>query len=299
MKKRRFDASAVIPDMELNACSYLRRNHDIALGTATDLFFCMNYIGHYVCTKEFHIKRKMSDTALLLLTISGEGRLLYRGNQYSLTQGTCMLIDPRRFHEYCSVGDRWEFKYLHFDGALTDQYLSYIEDHAGTVFSLSKDEFFQMERTLNHILDLTAGNEVHDYPGISGLIYNLLVLLLTHSREGSDIGSVGIKTISGAVAYIRKNYKEDIRTDDIARAVNLSRSYMSELFTHTFGISPHEYVVQFRLSIAKNLLMNSSFSITEIAEQTGFRDVSSFSRAFKRQIGISPIKYRATYNVEK
>ena len=98
---------------------------------------------------------------------------------------------------------------------------------------------------------------------------------------------MGINAMSEALAYLRQNYTQSISTEDIAQAVSLSRS----LFKHTYGISPYEYAIQLRLSVAKNMLLNISFSITEISERAGFRDIFSFSRFFKWEIGISPAQY--------
>ena len=282
---------------ELNTCSYLRRNHDIALGSTKALYFCMQYVGHYICRKEFLIeKRHLDNSALLLLTLSGEGKLYYKNKVYSLTKGTCMLIDARNLHEYHAVGDGWEFKYLHFWGAMSEKYISYIEEHSEPVFRLFEDELSQVVRTLDRILSMTEDAIISDYPGISRLIYTLIMLRLSHDNNKNSIESTGINAMSEALAYIRQNYAQSISTEDIAQAINLSRSYMSELFKHTYGISPHEYVIQFRLSVAKNMLLNTALSITEIAEKSGFRDIFSFSRIFKREIGISPAQYRQKYN---
>ena len=282
---------------EVNACSYLRRNHDIALGSTQELYFCMQYVGHYICRKEFLIeKRHLDNSVLLLLTLSGEGKLFYKSREYALTKGMCMLIDARNIHEYHAVGDGWEFKYLHFWGAMSENYISYIEDHSEPVFTLSEDELSQMIRTLDRILDMTEEAIIRDYPMISRLIYTLIMLWLSHDNNKNSIESMGINAMSEALAYIRRNYMQSISTEDIAQAVNLSRSYMSELFKHTFGISPHEYVIQFRLSVARNMLLNTSLSITDVAEKAGFRDIFAFSRIFKREIGISPVQYRHKHN---
>ena len=93
MKSRFGDPRSLIPMDELETCSYLRRNQDVALGSIPDLFFCMQYVGHYVCGKDFHIKRSLHKEGLILLTLSGQGKLIYRNAEYTLTRGSCMLID--------------------------------------------------------------------------------------------------------------------------------------------------------------------------------------------------------------
>jgi len=286
----------VIPESEVSACSYVRRNHDIALGSAPEMFFCMQYAGHYICRKEYHIKRALQNSALLLLTLSGEGKLTYRGAEYALTRGTCMLIDASVSHEYRCAGNSWEFKYLHFWGAMSEKYIAYAGEHAGPVYMLPGDEFLRTERTLDRILGMTEEAVIRDYPGISALIYALLALLLSHDGSRSSVESAGSRAMAEAAACIRQNYMHNLSTDDIARAVSLSRSYMSEMFTRAYGIPPHEYLVLFRLSVAKDMLLNTKLSVTEIAERTGFRDVFSFSRIFRRETDLSPSRYRQKYS---
>ena len=293
------DVNLSIPAEEIESCSYLRRNHDIALGSIGELFFCMEFVGHYIGRKEYHIKRRFSTGATpLLMTISGKGKLIYHDVEYNLTRGSCMLIDLTNLHEYYTVSDNWEFKFLHFSGAMSQKYITYVEEHSKPVFTLLGNEFLQMDRTLDRILDMTEETVISDYASISGMIYALIMLLLSHDSNKSSIESPRGNAISEAAVYIQKNYMHNISTGDIAASVNLSRSYMSEIFTHTYGIPPHEYLVQFRLSVAKNMLLNTKLSVTEIAEKTGFRDIFSFSRIFKRELEISPAKYRQKYSLQ-
>ena len=63
----------------------------------------------------------------------------------------------------------------------------------------------------------------------------------------------------------------------------------------TYGISPHDYLISHRISIAKDMLLNTELSISEIAEQTGFRDVFALSRVFRQKQKLSPSEYRRKY----
>lgn len=258
----------------------------------------MEFVGHYIGNERFHIKCSQTRAGLLLLTISGRGKLIYRNAEYVLTRGSRMLIDIATLHEYYTVGDRWEFKFLHFSGAMSEKYITHIEEHSAPVFTLMGDEFLQMDRTLDRILDMTEEAVFSDYACISGLIYSLVTLFLSHGSGKSCDDSAGSKAMSDTIAYIRQNYMRSINTGDIAQAANLSRSYMSEIFTRTFGIPPHEYLVQFRLSVAKDMLLNTKLTVIEIAEKTGFRDIFSFSRIFRCEMDVSPAKYRQKYSMQ-
>ena len=72
----------------------------------------------------------------------------------------------------------------------------------------------------------------------------------------------------------------------------LSRGHLSELFTKTYGMAPHEYLTMYRLSHVRQKLANTTLSISDLAEQNGFRDVFALSRVFKKKFGMSPTEYR-------
>ena len=295
MKSPLSGSPAALPASELNTCRFILRNQDILLGPRAELLFHVQYVGHYLCRREFHIKRRMGQSALLLLSLTGEGELCYQGARYRLARGACVLIDTRIEHEYYPLGDDWEFKFLHFWGGTS---LEFLTELRGPVRELGNEEFARTEAILDSILEETDADVIDDYPRLSGEIYSLLMLLLSHDENRADRQSAGCRAIPDILAYIRSNYSRKITTEEIADSVNLSRSYLSELFRKKIGMPPHEYVTQYRLSVAKTMLSNTALSVTEIAEQTGFRDIFAFSRVFRRCVGISPVAYRSRYAAE-
>jgi transcriptional regulator GlxA family with amidase domain len=99
--------------------------------------------------------------------------------------------------------------------------------------------------------------------------------------------------VERAVEYIENHFKDNITVVDMAKTVGLERSYFSTLFKSRTGISPHEYLTQFRIKRACALMKGTEYSIAKIADNTGF-DPQNFARIFKREVGVSPRKYRAT-----
>jgi AraC-like DNA-binding protein len=95
-----------------------------------------------------------------------------------------------------------------------------------------------------------------------------------------------------ALTYIRDHMGEHISLDEVARLVHLSPSYFSRLFKAETEQTFSEYVLMVRIDRAKSLLKLEQFSLTEIAEQTGFFDQSHFIKAFKHVTGVTPGLYR-------
>jgi YesN/AraC family two-component response regulator len=85
--------------------------------------------------------------------------------------------------------------------------------------------------------------------------------------------------------YINENYDQDLTLSLIAKKFNLSRYYLCKLFSRTTGFSLTEYLHNVRIKEAKLLLANSNLRISEIAERTGYNDVTYFCRVFKEADG--------------
>ena len=85
----------------------------------------------------------------------------------------------------------------------------------------------------------------------------------------------------------------DVYLQRIADEFNLSYSYVSRYFKRKSGIGFSDYVTQVRIGKAKELLTETSMSISAISQATGFDVPSSFNRSFKKNTGVSPGEYRS------
>jgi transcriptional regulator GlxA family with amidase domain len=94
--------------------------------------------------------------------------------------------------------------------------------------------------------------------------------------------------IGHVVAWIQAHVAEPCTVDHLARAVNMSPSYLSRLFREQTGRSPASFVREQRLRRAYELIQTTFLSIKEIMAAVGWNDPSHFSRAFKRRFGVSP-----------
>jgi two-component system, response regulator YesN len=100
------------------------------------------------------------------------------------------------------------------------------------------------------------------------------------------------ETLSQVLHYIRENYSQPITLDEVARSVFLSPFYFSHMFMDELGITFMEYLTRVRMEEAKKLLGDKSLSMQSIAESVGYDDASYFSKVFKKNVGVTPNKYR-------
>lgn len=98
--------------------------------------------------------------------------------------------------------------------------------------------------------------------------------------------------ISFVGSYLKEHYAEDITLDLVAGKMNITGGYLSTYFKEKTGINFVDYVNEFRIRQAMDLLLQTDLKIQDIAVQTGYQTMSSFNRTFKKFAGITPSEYR-------
>lgn len=95
------------------------------------------------------------------------------------------------------------------------------------------------------------------------------------------------------IAYIKKNFQKQIRLSDVAKAVFISPNYASSIFKTVTGKHFIDYLITVRMDYAKDMLIKTDTSVSQIGEAVGYVDPSYFCQVFKREVGVSPKQYRA------
>ena len=121
-------------------------------------------------------------------------------------------------------------------------------------------------------------------------VYSMLLLLLGSQKKGYADASHREK-IAPALAYIAEHSHESIQNDTLAALCGISTVYLRKLFVRTVGASPIHYLHAIRIAKAKRMLASDYRSLSEIALALGYADIYSFSKAFKKETGLSPTAY--------
>lgn len=119
---------------------------------------------------------------------------------------------------------------------------------------------------------------------LSARLWDLFALL---SREEKSLHDY----VQKALECIHSEYMMDITVEEIARRLNLERTYFSVLFKKKMGISPKKYLLNYRMDIASYLIMKKDVPISVVACSVGYSDLFTFSKMFKRHFGVSPSNY--------
>ena len=240
---------------------------------------------------------------LLHYILAGNGMFTSGGRTWHLSAGDGFLIIPGVVSSYkASEENPWEYCWIGFDG----------RDAKNTLNSCginSENPVFHMpsfEKTENDIrIDpgqkytaigevLLSINEVllrepeNVYLHLS-LLYRFFALLQPGSAAGHK-DSTGY--LQKAIDYIQNNYAYDIKIRDVARYVGIDRTYLYKLFSQELGTSPQQYLISYRLSVAKQMLTTTSLRVSEIANSCGFVDSTSFCHQFRGQFLMTPSQFR-------
>ena len=91
-----------------------------------------------------------------------------------------------------------------------------------------------------------------------------------------------------AIEYIQETYHQGIGISDIADNIGISRAYLNNAFQKELGMSAQNFLINYKMHKAANLLMSTSKSVKEVSNSVGYEDQLVFSKAFKKKFGMSP-----------
>jgi AraC family transcriptional regulator len=126
------------------------------------------------------------------------------------------------------------------------------------------------------------------------VIYLLKQYSVWKPRSISNEGRLSEHQLQKVFKYVQDHLEQDVALSDIASVLNLSQYHFCRLFKQSTGLAPHQYLTQCRVDRAKHLLQLTQLTITEIAFAVGLNNHSSFTRLFRRYVGITPKEFRAS-----
>ncbi len=122
----------------------------------------------------------------------------------------------------------------------------------------------------------------------------LIEALRSTSREDAPPGllrGLADARLARALQQMHADFARPWTMTQLARAAALSRSTFFERFTRTVGVPPMEYLLAWRMAVAKDLLRRQDFGIAEVARRVGYGSASTFSTAFRRHVGQPPSRF--------
>ena len=167
-----------------------------------------------------------------------------------------------------------------------------VEGILGQVITLSdleseRDSFLRMA-------NIFTSGEGHYRAQLSGM----LKLILLRVIETADEDALPARMVEELDNYIRENVSDEISNTEIGAVFGYHPFYVSRMLKERRGMTLRQYIISYRLKMAKKLLETTDRSAGEIAEECGFTDASYFAKTFKAAFGITPKEYRNSFKDE-
>ena len=237
------------------------------------------------------------DHFLLHFISQGKGTFRSKNKTYTLSEGQGFLICPGIITSYSAdESEPWTYSWIGFNGTNAEYYLSRAGlSFENPVFSYENGEFFHQIFSELLLLDRS---KISDQVRMIGYVYMLLALLMENSSilelQGKAFFSSKEEYVKNAILYVQTNFSRNLTVKEMADYLGLNRSYLGVIFKEITGLTPQEFLIDFRIEKAKKLLADKSMSIGDVSRSVGYDDPLTFSKLFKKNVGISPNAYRKT-----
>lgn len=250
-------------------------------------------IGELQAQKPHISRRENLSSFLCFMVISGSGKLVYNGTACQLSAGDMVFIDCRiPYSHESSDPDLWQLKWVHFYGpTVSEIYQKYMERGGQPYFHPKNIRKFEI---LWETMYRTAGSDDHIRDmRLNEQLTGLLTCLMEESWHPDFQQTHGKeKDLMEIRSYLDENYTKKITLDQLSERYFINKYYLTRIFREQFGVSINNYILEKRITHAKQLLRFTDQTVEEIGEACGMGALYYFSRMFKKIEGVSPSEYR-------
>lgn len=237
---------------------------------------------------------------LFFIVKSGSGTLNYRNKTHELHAGDCVFIDCEESYAHTTDDIMlWTIQWAHFYGENAPGiYRKYVERGGLPVFH--PDDFDQYTKLLDRIYQIASSDDYLRDMRINESLASLLTAIMEMSWQPENQvsmrrGTGREYTLQDIKDYLEEHWKEKIVLDNLADRFFINKYYLTRLFKNQYGISILNYILNIKITRAKQQLRFTNKTIEAIGNECGFEDANYFSRSFKKVEGVSPVEYRKAW----
>ena len=237
----------------------------------------------------YFIERQHSDYYVLEYIVSGEGHITYDGNKYTVEENDIYILKPGAKHKYGSnKNNPYKKIWINF---FSDIFTDILGAYGLINYVVFKKT--DCKELFEELLELAKKYNDNDeiYLKVSEILFRI-VMKLVRNEEKQKISSTAIKVKE----TLDQSLYRKITIEELAYEMNLSKSQISREFKKYYNLTPYQYLLNRRITIAQNLLAKTSISIKEISGSLCFADEYYFSNIFKKKNSISPLAYRKLHS---
>lgn len=272
-----------------------RSRHAMLLGNYLNTLDLTASCGWHKCNDQYYYHRgsaaELFDHYLLILTIGGQGMAKIQGKDYVLTENSLMIFPREISHSYfVPQGKQWEFYWIHMTGPGCSSILEYLIRQYGYFHEMTYVN--QIREQIEHLLSIEYSLPEYYYQSHLG-IHRILVEVMNDLEQPGEGSSRRRKQIAQIMTYLETHYTEDLQLKDLSASIYLSVGHLIRLFRQETGMTPYQYLLQYRMREACVLLEESDMTVAEISGTVGYHSPSTFTAQFKSIYHLTPLDYRA------
>lgn len=229
---------------------------------------------------------------VLYFCLEGRGEYQFRDTHCAIGPGEGFLVPPG---EVVSIRadqkEPWKLIWVGFTGCRAAEYLGRCGlGKENRAFRCDVPE--QLERCVQEMVRCEMLGRGHEFLLLGELYRFLGWIARSFEGQGRRSREAGTEYVERAADYIRSHFQEDLTVSKLALYVGLNRSYLTTVFQNTLHVSPQQFLMRFRMERASQLLLEGTLSVGEVARSCGYPDPLTFSKAFKRTLGVTPSQYQ-------
>ncbi len=221
----------------------------------------------------------------------GNGFFEIGGKHYKIKEGDMFCLFKNELLAYgADKKDPYTYYWVGIDGMNAKRLLELIGFSVeNPVIHFADERIVSIFQKLkNALLENNFANLVK----AEGHVYELISLLLSFKPQFlRPLETASERIVSLTIEYINRNYNDNITITEIAKQLGFCRNYLSVIFKKQMGVSPMEYLMNYRISRAQ-IMLAEKMSVTETAINCGFPSISNFSMQFKKIVGVTPYVYK-------
>ncbi|MBQ8394794.1 MAG: AraC family transcriptional regulator [Clostridia bacterium] len=234
----------------------------------------------------------------LSLTLDNRTHVLRAGEIAFINSETVHGATPKDSVYECIV---FNLAFLKTGNALCDEFIDDLLSHTAYLLEFPQDG--EVKNLVDAIFTQISSEELGSAFQVIGLYHQLLgkiqlkKLFTSHLPPSSVHDEKKVVKLKTVLKYIRENFDKDITLEDMAAVAGFSNKYFCKFFRDMTGTTPVNYLLTYRIERAARKLLGTDLSVTQIAYDCGFNDLSYFIKTFKAFKRVSPKDYRKAESI--
>lgn len=250
-------------------------------------------VGYQKCEPEYQWGPGIRDHYCIHHILSGSGVYTTGKVSVRLNAGDTFILFPGVELQYQADKDEpWEYCWAGFMGTDAASIIRNTGFCKETPYILKGKIPEEEVRSGLEEIYKNKGNTYESSVAMTGSLYSLLAVFMHYADRTEPEKDSHVMYVEKAMSYIETNYSYPITVEDIAYYVGISRSHLFRSFQNYMRKSPKDYLSGYRIRQACRLLRETDLSVSTIAYSVGFENNLYFSKAFRKQKGMSPSEYR-------